>query len=166
MGKMISLKNLKLTASLIALFLMVQSSVAIAFDSEEVGAFAGFIKELAHATQMPKQGVICTLGSDEISKIIIDQDKTAIDLDQKPELYSSCKAAYISRSREKNIRVEIDKLNKNKILTIATFDGFINVGGMVQIQMGRRSFELVINPKELKAANVKLSALYLSLIVN
>jgi hypothetical protein len=41
-------------------------------------------------------------------------------------------------SKQKGLGSDVIKFNKNKILTIATFDGFIEMGGMIQIEMGRR----------------------------
>jgi hypothetical protein len=57
-------------------------------------------------------------------------------------------------------------LNKKKILTIAIFDGFTEIGGMLQVQMGRRNFELTLNSKAVKESGIRLNALSTSLVIN
>jgi hypothetical protein len=121
---------------------------------------------MVHTSQTGKNGAICIFGNDRISKIIATHEKNFIDLNSDPKKFNSCKAIYISQEREKGLRVEIEKFNNNKIFTIATFDGFTEMGGMVQVQMGRRNFELIVNSKETREAGVKLSALSTSLIIN
>jgi len=135
-------------------------------ELEEASAFASFIEDLVHSTNTPKRGVICFIGSDIVSKAIAGQDKTIIDLDKDPTKYTACKAIYIAQGKEKGLRSEMIKFNKNKILTIAVFDGFTESGGMIQVQMGRRNFELILNTKEIKEAGVRLNALITSLVIN
>jgi hypothetical protein len=67
---------------------------------------------------------------------------------------------------ERGLRIELDRLTEKKILTIAIFEGFTNMGGMIQIQLGRRNFELTVSPKLLRAAGVKLDVLATNLIIN
>jgi len=158
-------KSLKLITFLTLFLSLMSNAFAEAIDSEEALAFASFIQDLVHKTQTNKQGVICATGSDEISKII-SQNKAFIYLDNEQAKYHSCKAVYVAMGKEKIIRSDIDKFNKNKILTIAIFDGFTEAGGMVQVQMGRRNFELTLNSKIMKEASVRLSALDMNLVIN
>ena len=127
--------NLKLVTFFTALFFVTFDCFSSIIDDETAVAFAGFIQDIVHTTQTSKHGPICGIGSDEISKIIASQDKTFIDLDLEPKKYEQCKAVYIAQGREKSLRVEIEKLNKKKILTIAIFDCFTEIGGMLQVQM-------------------------------
>jgi hypothetical protein len=158
--------NLKLVTFFTALFFVTFDCFSSIIDDETAVAFAGFIQDIVHTTQTSKHGPICGIGSDEISKIIASQDKTFIDLDLEPKKYEQCKAVYIAQGREKSLRVEIEKLNKKKILTIAIFDGFTEIGGMLQVQMGRRNFELTLNSKVAKESGIRLNALSTSLIIN
>lgn len=144
----------------------VQNCFASAIEGEEAVAFAGFIQDLVRTTHTSRNGVICAFGSDEISKVIASQDKKFIDLDREPKKFEQCKAVYIAQGREKNSRAEIEKYNSKKILTIGTFDGITDIGGMIQVSMGRRNFELTLNAKEVKAAGVRLNALATSLVIN
>jgi len=158
--------NLKLVTFFTALFFITFDCFSDVIEDETAVAFAGFIQELVHTTQTPKRGPICGIGSDEVSKVIATQDKTFIDLDLEPKKYEQCKAVYIAQGREKSLRVEIEKLNKKKVLTIAIFDGFTEIGGMLQVQMGRRNFELTLNSKAIKESGIRLNALSTSLVIN
>lgn len=158
------LKSLKKIIFLLFLFAPSQSFAVM--DSEEAAAFAGFIQDLVHTTQTKKQsGALCSSGSDEISKIMA-QEKNFIDLDRQPARFTSCKAIYIALGKQKGFMTDVAKFNKNKILTVAVFDGFTESGGMVQVQIGRRNFELTLNSKAMKEASVRLNALAMSLVIN
>ncbi len=157
---------LRITLFVAILLLTVSKTFADVADKEEAIAFTNFIKQLVSSSHTTKTGKFCLLGSDEISQAILSQDRQAINLTTNPQDYGECIAVYISRSQQKGLRAEIEKFNKNKIITIATFDGFTESGGMIQVQMGRRDFELVVNPKELKESGVRLSALISNLIIN
>lgn len=133
---------------------------------EEATAFSGFIQDLVRTAHTQKNVVLCHVGRDAISNAISVQNKSFVDLDADPSKYASCKAVYIAQGREKGLRSELDKFNKNNILTIAIFDGFVESGGMIQVQMGRRNFELVVNTKKIKESGVRLNSLVADLIVN
>jgi hypothetical protein len=151
---------------LLSLFMISGSAFADISDREEAAAFAGFIRDLVHTTQTSKLGAICYLGSDEVSRIIAQDDRSSIDLSSENSKFLSCKAIYVSKNAIKVFGSEVAKFSKNKIMTIAIFDGFTESGGMVQVQMGRRSFELILNSKAVKDSGVRLSALSLSLVIN
>ncbi len=154
-----------IAALLLSLFALSNNAFADISDKEEATAFAGFIQDLVHTAQTAKTGVICNFGSDEISRII-SQDKTVIDLSSEPSKFASCKAIYVATGMRKGISADIAKFNKNKIMTVAIFDEFTENGGMVQVQMGRRSFELILNSKTVKESSVRLNALSMSLVIN
>lgn len=148
------------------LFFAAPSSFAGVLTSEEALAFASFIKGLTSTTQIAKEGSICSFGNDEISKIIASQNQDYISLDSDPKQYKLCRVIYIAQGMQKGLGVELAKFNKNNIMTIAIFEGFVEFGGMVQVQMGRRNFELILNTKKIKASGIRLSALVLSLVIN
>lgn len=136
-------------------------------DREEALAFASFIKDLIHGTQTSKSGTsICYVGSDEISRIIAEGDKGSIDVTRDLQKIPSCKAVYVSNGLQKGVSVELAKLNKYHVMTIAIFDEFTMNGGMVQVQLGRRNFELVINQKAMRESGIRLSGLHLGLVIN
>lgn len=157
-------KNLKLLFLTISFFIT-STANAGPIDNDEATAFAVFLQDLVRTTQSSKPGSFCLVGSDEISAII-DQEKNIIDLDANPGKYNSCKAIYIAMNKQKGLAAEITKFNKHKILTLAIFDGFVESGGMVQVQIGRRNFELTLNSKAIKEAGIKLNSLAMSLVIN
>jgi len=147
-------------------FLFAFDSYARSFDSDEVFAFGGFINDMVKTAQTSKTGPFCVLGNDEIGKVILDLDKNTVDLEMHPRKYDACRAIYIAQSKEKTLRNEMTKFSKSKILTIAVFEDFTEVGGMVRVDMGRRNFELTVNSKGMKESGIKLNSLAMSLVVN
>jgi hypothetical protein len=158
-------KNLKITAFLIFFFISFNCFSGIV-EEDEAENFANFIQTLINTSQTAKNGATCIFGNDRVSKFIANREKNFIDLNLDPKKFNSCKAIYIAQEREKTLRSELVKFHNNKILTLATFDGFIEMGGLVQVQLGRRDFELIINSKGVKQAGVKLNALSTSLVIN
>lgn len=158
-------RKLKLTTALLffSLFLT-PKAFAGGIEIEEAIAFAGFIQDLVGTSSL-SSGAICASGNDEVSKLI-SREKGFVNLDDNPSKFTSCKAIYIATSKQKGFAADILKFSKGKILTIAIFDGFTEAGGMVQVQMGRRNFELTLNPKAMKDSGVRLSALAMSLVIN
>lgn len=150
----------------VVLFLFSFSSQAEVIDSEEAVAFASFIKEMIHGSQFPSNhNSVCTIGKDEISKILA-REKKYIDLNTDSDQYKTCNAIYVAVGNKKTVWADVLKFNKAKVLTIGIFEGFAESGGIVQIQMGRRNFELTLNQKMFKESGVRLSPLATSLVVN
>ena len=154
-----------LTILLVGIFLIPRSFAEI-INASEAKAFSSFIESLILTAQTSKQGRVCFFGSDEISKILINNFPNPINLDRDPSKYESCKITYIALDKEKGFRQEINKFNQSKILTIAIFDGFTEKGGTIKVQMGRRDFELTINSEFVKASGVKLGAFESNLSIN
>jgi hypothetical protein len=156
----------KLITVLITMTLLGSECFARSFDNEESFEFASFIRSLIETAQTANGSATCSFGDDEISKILSSQMKNFIHFSGNDKKYTACKVIYVANGEERTFRSEIAKFNHMKILTIATFDGFVEMGGMVQVQIGRRNFELILNSKEVKEAGVKLSALVTSIVIN
>lgn len=157
-------KNLRLVIAVLTSFFV--SGDLYAMEDAEVQGYTGFIQDLINSSSAVKNGPICTFGSDEISSAFIAQDTKVVNLDKNPEKFMQCKAIYVARGSEKILKPEIAKFNRNKIMTVAIFDGFTEIDGMMQVQMGRRNFEITLNSKVAKASGVRLNALLLSLVIN
>jgi hypothetical protein len=157
----------KIAAAYFILYISLNNALAESLEVGEAAAFANFIRELIHTTNSSiNSSNICIFGNDEISKSIMLQEKDAIDLNFELKKYETCKAIYVSQNMQKIMRSEIEKFSSKKIMTIAIFEGFIELGGTAQVQMGRRNFELILDPKQIKASGIKLNALFLSLVIN
>jgi hypothetical protein len=78
-----------------------------------------------------------------------------------------CNLVYIANDRQKSFKFIGKKFTDNKIVTIANYSGFANNdNGLIEIQLGRRNFELIINKKSLRANGLKLNPLIHSLVIN
>jgi len=135
-------------------------------EEEEALAFTNFIQTIIHTMQHPRSNVTCIYGNDEISKIMVAQDKRMINLNKDHANYTNCRAIYIAKGREKGLGSEIEKFNNAKILTIAIFEGFTDMGGTLQVQVGRRNFEVILNSKIVKNSGIKLSPLVMDFVIN
>lgn len=159
------IKDIILKFLTIAAFAFI-SCEALAMENEESQAYSNFISDMALAMSFDKPGSFCISGNDDITKAIMDYLPKAIKLDSSSDKYSLCNIIYIAQGNERGLRIELDKLSEKKIVTIAIFDGFVNMGGVIQIQIGRRNFELMVNPKLLKSSGAKLGVLATNLIIN
>lgn len=140
-------------------------SEALAMESEESQAYSSFIGDMVLAMSFDKPGSLCVSGNDDVTKTIIDYFPKAIRA-ESVDKYGLCNIIYIAQGSERGLRIELEKLAEKRIVTVAIFDGFVNMGGMIQIQIGRRNFELMVNPKLLKASGAKLGVLATNLIIN
>jgi len=167
------LKNLIkfLTANLVfVLFVNMQSSFAY-YDPELAKAFASFIETMTVSVHSANKGAaICIYGSDDITVRLQSGSKNVITLEHevtsKKNRYQDCKIIYVAKDNEKFAKSFIATFNKSGALTIAAFDSFVNDGGMVFIDLGRRDFELTINVGTFKASGIKLDSAIAALIIN
>lgn len=155
-----------LKITLISIFFFLGTVSAGAMEENEVAAFTDFIKTLISTSSIQKNGAVCVMGSDEISSALALNDSKILNLDEMPEKFVLCKAIYIASGSEKALKLEIAKFSHNKIMTIGIFDNFVEMGGMTQVQMGRRNFELIVNAKAVKESNIKINSLLTNLIIN
>ncbi|MFT6332760.1 MAG: hypothetical protein ACJAW3_001105 [Lentimonas sp.] len=131
------------------------------------GALVNFIYNFPKMVEGGKGG-LCVYGYDQIAVSIRDnyQDVKFFgnekDLNNKTLKAHKCGATYIAKNR-----YSADVFNKiSGVVTIGTEDNFVDKGGMVLIQMGRRSFDLSINRETLTESGVRLDPLIESFIVN
>ena len=150
----------------VAFCLSASSSYATVMEEEEALAFTNFIQTIIQTMQHTRSNVTCVYGNDEITKIMVAQDKRTINLNTDPGSYANCRAIYIAKGREKGLGSDIEKYNNSKILTIAIFEGFTEMGGMLQVQVGRRNFEIILNSKTVKSSGVRLSPLVMDFVIN
>lgn len=145
---------------------MAFNASSITLSSDEANAFASFITSLVGTTNgVDDSGKVCLFGNDEITQALA---KNVSDLKNISELSktNNCKVLYIAKDKEKGIRAEIIKIKKKNLMTIAIFDEFIESGGMILVQMGRRNFELTLNPEIMKNSGLRLSPLAINLVIN
>lgn len=163
-GRKISMYSALLTFFLLTMFV----NVSKAMDPEEAQAYSNFITTLIYDIEFDRKGNFCILGNDDIAKDLSIKFPNALKLEENTfsNNYTSCSAIYISQGSERGLRVELEKITQSKIVTIAIFEGFTNIGGTLQIQIGRRNFEIIASSKLLKTSGAKLGVLTTNLTIN
>lgn len=154
------------------LFILLSSfTPGIAFgaivSSDEAAAYANVIQNLvANSVFKNKNGAFCIYGSDSVAKSLLRGNGATQISDISLGSSSKCRVIYISIENLTNIKLHLNELAANKILTIGTYDDFVENGGMIQVEMGRRDFELLVDIKALNTSQIKLDTLSSNLIVN
>jgi hypothetical protein len=129
--------------------------------------YAEFIDLLNQNIIGIKKGRFCIFGSDEISNAISIRNKDFLEINEELKNIELCNLIYIANDKQKSFKFIGKKFTENRIITIANYSGFsINDNGLIEIQLGRRNFELIINKKALKDNNLKLNPLIHSLVIN
>lgn len=136
---------------------------AYGVSADEAAAYANFIQNLVSNSSFKKSGTFCTYGSDAVARSFMKSVKKIESNNIKDA--AQCKAIYIASDNIPGLRKYLGSLSENKIMTIGTIDEFIENGGIIQVQMGRRDFELIVDVKALNAAQIKLDTLSTNLIV-
>ena len=148
-----------------AFFLLVSDGHSIMLSEDEANAFASFIKSLVDTTSGTNNGAICSFGNDEVTRALTKSVHSSKSISTMSES-KNCKALYVAKDKEKGLRAEIDKIVKKDIMTLAIFENFTESGGMILIEMGRRNFELTVNPQVMKDSGLRLSPLAINLVIN
>ncbi len=139
---------------------------AASIESDEAAAYANFIQNLVTKSTVTKKGAFCIFGHDAVARSLAGGAGNVVIRDDGADAYRKCRAVYISVESIANLKSRLGEMMKDKILTISTFEEFVENGGMIQVGMGRRDFELTVDVKLLYAAQIKLDTLSTNLIVN
>lgn len=143
-------------------------SYADFIDNDVADAYAEFIEILnKNISGVKNNGKLCIYGSDEISNAIIFRNNDYLEIEDDLKNIERCGFAYIALNKKKSFRFLSNKFIENNVLTFANYNDFtITDNGIIEIQLGRRNFELIINKKQLKSGNFKLNPLINSLVIN
>lgn len=131
-------------------------------------AFAEFIKAVYSNTQtVSKADSLCVYGSDGVASILeAEGEKSIVILRDEQKSGAGCRIVYVAKSKSRYVRSFIDSFNGSGALTIATFSSFVNDGGMMSVEPGRRTFELTVNADALKKSSAKIDSAITGLIVD
>lgn len=136
-------------------------------NADEALAYANFIQSLVNNSNIKKkEWSVCTYGSDQVTRSLLKSGNNFSLSNRDIEVIRRCKAIYIVFDNSSSLRPFLELLTSNKILTISDSEDFVENGGMIQVQMGRRDFELIVDVKTLNSAQIKLDTLSTNLIVN
>lgn len=148
-------------------FVYATSAMATNIPTEGAVAYANFIQNLVNSSSVKKkEGAFCIYGNDAVARSLAKS--TAVSVVKQANFESSrhCKAIYISDDNVIRLKSYMKELAANKIMTIGTYEEFVDNGGMIQVGMGRRDFELFVDVRALNSAQIKLDTLSTNLIVN
>lgn len=136
-------------------------------DDDEASEYAEFILSISQNIKGQKKGSFCIYGNDDITKVLVNSNPDIIEIDGHWKNIKTCSIAYIAITKKKWFKVEGSIFMENKIATIAIYNNFsLNDNASIEVQIGRRSFELLVNKKNLKANGIKLSPLITNLVIN
>jgi hypothetical protein len=160
-------KFLKKISLIIFLQLFLPNSFAQDIDGDIANAYGEFIEVLNQNISGLKNGKFCIYGSDEIANAIILRNNEYIKIYNDLKNIDSCNIVYIANDKQKTFKFVGYHFKDLRILTIATFSDFsLNENGMIEIQLGRRNFEIIVNKKTLKANSFMLKPLINSYVIN
>ena len=133
-------------------------------------AVASFVYGLPKLVEN-EQGGLCVYGYDQVVIAIEEKYKDVIFFRNEDQLSTgfsknSCKVIYISRNKYNNNTLAIKLANEAKVVSIGTDDNFVEKGGMILVQIGRRNVELIIHHKNIKEFKTKFDPLLEGLVVN
>lgn len=149
------------------LFFAFHASEILADRIDRNSEIASFIYSLPKMID-DGNGKFCVYGYDQIAVELKEQHKNLTFFKNDDNISSQiitsngCKILYISKNKYSAIK----PANEAKVLSIGTDENFVDKGGTIAVEMGRRSFELNINHKTIKELKIKLDPLLEGLIVN
>lgn len=160
----------KLTLFIFLLTLAVKPVGVFAKNDYPYQALASFIYDFQTLVKDQK-GRLCVYGYDQVVVAIEAKNEDVIFLKNEDQLSVSlsqhlCKVLYVAKSKDNNLSSVITIANKAQIVSMSIEDDFVERGGMIAVQMGRRSFELNINHKNIEKFKTKFDPIVPSFVVN
>lgn len=150
--------------TLLIWFFIPRPILAYCVSVDEAAAYANFIQNLVNNSSFKKGGTLCAYGNDSVVRYFTKSVKK-IDSINTSDTSNQCKAIYIASDNIPGLKKYLSSLSEKNIMTISTIDEFTENGGTIQVQMGRRDFELIVDVKSLNAAQIKLDTMSTNLIV-
>lgn len=146
-------------------------NVAKSYADDDINyrMLAGFVYSFPNLIQN-HSGKVCVFGYDQMTVALADQDKSIVSFNSEEDLVNlkkdNCAVLYIARDKSRSLRLLTKYTDPNQVVTVGLFDSFVDEGGIILIQMGRRNIELTVNHDKIKALGVKFDPLLSGLIVN
>lgn len=122
------------------------------------------------ALTMSNNHTLCVYGYDYLTVILDERHGDLFYIKDKKQLAqitkADCNVLYVAKDKER-FMIDISKIgNDNQIITVGVFDNFVEEGGIILTQMGRRNLEATVNHKKIKAFGVKFNPMLSNLIIN
>ncbi len=124
-----------------------------------------------------KSGFFCYLGSDNLTELMKTNDIDQILLDYTKirdfeseikdfNMLKTCSVVHVANNKMKTFKFWNNKFIENDILTISHSASFVDNGGDIEIQIGRRNLELEINEQNFKKKQIRLNPSLIKLVNN
>ncbi len=145
-------------------------SVIASGDSSFYKAAASFIYNFQKLIKN-RDGSLCVYGYDQVAIVIEEKYKEgSIFLKSDQDLSAlkniNCRLLYVSKNHDKTLNQSLASSNKYKVVSISLEDRFIENGGTILLQMGRRNFELTMNHKKIKDYGAQLDPIVSNLLID
>ena len=169
-----------------ALYLFIINSCFAISNQQEIGYLKykltsyiyGTIKTAKTSDSYLDNELFCYLGSDNLIEFMEKNDINQILLDVKSirdfendiikqdNMLKVCSVVYVACNKMKTFKFLNNKFIDNNILTLSSCDSFVDNGGDIQIQVGRKNLELEINEQNFKLKQIKLNPSLITIINN
>jgi hypothetical protein len=160
-------KFLLITLPLFLLASMVFAKRLLAEDLN-YNMLAGFIRAVPNLIiDNNSQGKACFYGYDQLTVVIDEKYDDVVEIKElSRSKVRNCEVLYVAKDKDRNLK-DISKITDPlSIITVGLSDGFVDDGGVILLQVGRRSIELTTNHKKIKAFGVKFDPMLSGLIIN
>jgi hypothetical protein len=123
---------------------------------------------------MGKDNITETIQTNNIDQIMLDM-QTFHDFENSSSIFQKiiqkykfnhCSFVYISCNKIKAFKAINDKIKEYKIVTISSCPGFVDNGGDIEIQYGRKNLELEINFDNIEEKEIRLNSSLINIINN
>ncbi len=170
MGKLSQIKKLILILFFVFSLSLKPQDVLAANNASFYKSIASFVHNFPKMIKN-RDGVLCVYGYDQVSVIIEEKysnntvffkdDKDLNNLKNK-----NCKLLYISKNHDKALSQIMEAVNRFKVVSIGLDDHFIENGGTILVQIGRRNFELIMNYRKVKEYEIRFDPVVSNLLVD
>jgi hypothetical protein len=170
MRESLQIKRLVLLLLFVLCMFIKPQSVFASKDTSFYKAVASFVYNFQKLIKN-RNGNLCVYGYDQVAIVIEEKYrdstiffKNSKDLDNLGNV--NCKLFYISKNYDKTLNQSIETSDKHKVVSISLEDRFIENGGTILVQMGRRNFELMMNHKKIKEYGIQLDPVISNLLID
>ncbi len=163
------MKKLIILFTMLCLLFKTQSVFA-ANDSSFYKAVASFVYNFPKMIKN-RNGTLCVYGYDQVAIAIEEKYGGNVaffknDRDLDGFSAKNCKLLYVSKNRDKTLNQALATADKAKVVSISLDEHFIENGGTILIQMGRRNFELMMNHSKVKFYEIQFDPIVSNLLID
>ena len=134
-----------------------QNNIAFAENKYNV-EIAKLVLNIASSSKGVKGDIICVYGNDLIAEMLVGISNKAINVNKDSSLSKNdrCKLIYFGLDRTRTIRNDLEKFADKQTLTISLIEGFVDFGGIIELQTGRKNPEIITNSALLVKKNIQI----------